>query len=238
MANKVPVISMKGIEKSYHVGGNDVQILKGIDLTVMEGEYVAIMGPSGSGKSTLMNIIGFLDRPTKGDYFLDGVHMQSLKDEDLAKIRNEKLGFVFQSFNLLPRTSAQDNVILPLIYAGVSSKKERIRRAQEALAAVGLEDRMRNKPNELSGGQQQRVSIARALVNNPAMILADEPTGALDSKTTEEVLNIFDQVHQMGRTIVVITHEPDVGARAERVIHIRDGQIVEDVQNRPSRAFL
>lgn len=222
------VISMISIKKHYQVGENTVPILKCIDVSILNGEYVAIMGPSGSGKSTLMNIIGFLDRPTNGDYYLDGVHMQSLKDEDLAKIRNKKIGFVFQSFNLLSRTSALDNVALPLIYAGVRSKKERMERSKIALEAVGLGNKMNNKPNELSGGQQQRVSIARALVNDPAIILADEPTGALDSHTTEEVLSIFDKVHKEGTTIIMITHEREVAERAERILHIRDGLIVEE----------
>lgn len=216
---------MQDIKKSYMLGDMPVPVLHGIDITVRRGEFVAIMGPSGSGKSTLMNIIGFLDRPTEGDYYLDGVHMQSQKDASLADIRNRKIGFVFQQFYLLPRMSAVENVELPLIYAGVASARERRQRAEEALASVGLADKMQNKPNELSGGQQQRVSIARALVNNPAIILADEPTGALDTTTTEEVLKIFETIHNQGRTIIMITHEPDVAAHAERTIHIRDGLV-------------
>ena len=220
---------MKDITKEYGENENKVHVLRGISLEVHEGEYVAIMGPSGSGKSTLMNIIGFLDRPTSGDYFLDGVHMQSLKDDQLADIRNTKIGFVFQQFNLLARTPAWQQVELPMLYSGVNSNKERRQRAERALMAVGLGEKMMNKPSELSGGQQQRVSIARALVNNPAIILADEPTGALDSKTTSEVLEIFSKIHQEGRTIIMITHEHDVAKHAERVISIRDGQIVFDV---------
>lgn len=230
-SKQIEMIKMTGIEKSYPLGDSSITVLKGIDLIIHEGEYVAIMGPSGSGKSTLMNIIGFLDRPSKGDYYLDGVHMQSLQDGDLARIRNKKIGFVFQSFNLLKRTSALDNVALPLIYAGVTSSKERRDRATKALESVGLGEKLMNKSNELSGGQQQRVSIARALVNNPAIILADEPTGALDTKTSYEVLDIFDAVHTAGRTIIMITHEPDVAARADRIIHVRDGLIVEDKIN-------
>lgn len=210
------------------MGENTVHVLKGIDLVVHEGEFVAIMGPSGSGKSTLMNTLGFLDTPTSGDYWLDGVHMQSLHDKERSVIRNKKIGFVFQQFNLLPRLSALENVELPLIYAGVQSKEEREKRAKEALHSVGLGDKVNNRPTELSGGQQQRVSVARAIVNNPAMILADEPTGALDSKTTEEVLGIFDKIHKEGRTIVMITHEPDVANRAERIVHIRDGLLYNE----------
>lgn len=217
------MIRMEDIRKEYILGENHLKILKGIDMNVSRGEFLAIMGPSGSGKSTLMNIIGFLDRPTSGEYYLDGVQMGSMKDKDLATIRNQKIGFVFQQFNLLPRMTALENVELPLIYAGVASKKERTERATEALLAVGLGDRMKNRPSELSGGQQQRVSIARALVNNPAIILADEPTGALDTKTTEEVLAIFEQIHGEGRTIIMITHEPDVAKHASRLVHIRDG---------------
>jgi len=219
------VIEMRGIRKSYMLGNMPVPVLHGIDITVKHGEFVAIMGPSGSGKSTLMNIIGFLDRPTEGDYYLDGVHMQSSKDSRLADIRNNKIGFVFQQFYLLPRMTAVENVELPLIYAGVASGKERRERAEAALRSVGLGDKLRNRPNELSGGQQQRVSVARALVNNPSIILADEPTGALDSTTTKEVLDIFEQIHKEGRTIIMITHEPDVAAHAERTIHIRDGLV-------------
>lgn len=216
---------MRGIKKSYMLGDMPVPVLHGIDITVQRGEFVAIMGPSGSGKSTLMNIIGFLDRSSEGDYYLDGVHMQAQKDSALADIRNNKIGFVFQQFYLLPRMSAAENVELPLIYAGVASGKERRERAEAALESVGLGDKMRNNPNELSGGQQQRVSIARALVNNPAIILADEPTGALDSTTTAEVLDIFAKIHAEGRTIIMITHEHDVAAHAQRTIHIRDGLV-------------
>ncbi len=217
------MIRMQDIRKQYILGENTLHILKGISLDVQRGEFLAIMGPSGSGKSTLMNIIGFLDRPTSGEYYLDGVQMGSMKDKDLAGIRNSKIGFVFQQFNLLPRMTALENVELPLIYAGVTSKKERVERASAALVAVGLGDRMTNRPSELSGGQQQRVSIARALVNNPAIILADEPTGALDTKTTDEVLDIFEKIHAEGRTIIMITHEPDVAKHASRLVHIRDG---------------
>ena len=219
------MILMRGIKKSYMMGAIPVPVLHGLDITVQRGEFVAIMGPSGSGKSTLMNIIGFLDRSTEGDYYLDGVHMQAQKDTALADIRNKKIGFVFQQFYLLPRMSAVENVELPLIYAGVASAKERRKRAEAALESVGLEGKFQNKPNELSGGQQQRVSIARALVNNPAIILADEPTGALDSTTTAEVLDIFEKIHEEGRTIIMITHEHDVAAHAERTIHIRDGLV-------------
>ncbi len=200
-------------------------MLKGIDLTINEGEFVAIMGPSGSGKSTLMNIIGFLDRPTKGEYQLNGYTMGKLEDSDLALIRNEEIGFVFQQFNLLPRMSAKENVELPLIYGKTVEESERERRSLEALDKVGLSHRVNNRPNALSGGEQQRVSIARAIINNPAIILADEPTGALDTKTSEDVMAIFQDLNKEGRTIVMITHEPDIAEHAHRTIHLLDGKI-------------
>lgn len=229
MADTSMMIRMEDIRKEYILGENQLKILKGISLDVQRGEFLAVMGPSGSGKSTLMNIIGFLDRPSSGEYFLDGVQMGSMQDKDLATIRNAKIGFVFQQFNLLPRMTALENVELPLIYAGITSKKERTHRATEALTAVGLADRMANRPSELSGGQQQRVSIARALVNNPSIILADEPTGALDTKTTDEVLDIFEKIHGEGRTIIMITHEPDVAKHASRLVHIRDGLLYTSI---------
>jgi putative ABC transport system ATP-binding protein len=199
---------------------------------IEKGEYVAIMGPSGSGKSTLMNLIGCLDTPTKGSYLLNGKQVSEMNDNELARIRNEEIGFVFQTFNLLPRATALHNVELPLIYAGVPSK-DRQERARGALTKVELEDRMSHKPNELSGGQRQRVAIARALVNNPSILLADEPTGNLDSKTGVEIMNLFERLYQAGNTIILVTHEPDIAAHAHRVIHIRDGQVEKDVRSQP-----
>jgi putative ABC transport system ATP-binding protein len=203
-----------------------------VDLTVHVGEYVAIMGASGSGKSTLMNIVGCLDAPTSGRYLLDGVDVRRLDDYQLSTIRNRKIGFIFQSFNLIPRTTALSNVELPLVYAGVD-RRQRRRRAMEALERVGLGDRHHHLPSELSGGQQQRVAVARAIVTDPVLLLADEPTGALDSHSTEEVLNLFDELSATGRTIMVITHENDVGARAQRVTRMRDGRIISDLPNPP-----
>ncbi len=221
------LIQMDAIYKDYILGSIVTKVLKGVHLEVAKGEFVAIMGPSGSGKSTLMNIIGFLDRPTRGHYSLNGYKMGDLNDSDLAKIRNKEIGFVFQQFNLLPRLSAVENVEIPLIYAGISSREERHKKSIEALTKVGLSHRLKNKPNEMSGGEQQRVSIARALVNNPSMILADEPTGALDTKNSQEVMKIFQDIHDEGRTIVMITHEPEVAKNAKRVIHVRDGIIAD-----------
>jgi putative ABC transport system ATP-binding protein len=228
------VIHLERIHKIYSMGDIEVHALRGVSLDIQRGEFVAIMGPSGSGKSTMMNIIGCLDRPTKGRYFLDGVDVSTVDRAGLADIRNKNVGFVFQSFNLVPRTSALENVELPLIYAGVSSS-ERIRRARAALAEVGLSDRERNMPNQLSGGQQQRVALARALVNNPAIILADEPTGALDTRTSVEVMEIFQRLNrERSLTIVVVTHEPDIAQYSKRIIQFRDGRIHSDVavQNR------
>ncbi|SDF15817.1 ABC transporter ATP-binding protein [Sporolituus thermophilus] len=222
-------IELSDITKIYQMGDTPVAALAGVTLKIREGEFTAIMGPSGSGKSTLMNILGCLDRPTSGSYLLDGQEVSSLTDDELALTRNKKIGFVFQNFNLLPRMSALDNVALPLVYAGVG-RKERQKRAAAALAAVGLENRMNHLPNELSGGQRQRVAIARALVNEPSIIMADEPTGALDTKSGNEVMEIFQSLNSFGRTIILVTHEPDIAAYARRVIHVRDGRIVRDTE--------
>lgn len=220
-------IALDNIIKTYQMGDNVVAALAGVTLDIREGEFTAIMGPSGSGKSTLMNILGCLDRPTSGSYLLDGQEVSSLTDDELALTRNKKIGFVFQNFNLLPRITAIENVALPLVYAGVEAK-ERRRRSAAALTSVGLEKRMEHLPNELSGGQRQRVAIARALVNEPSIIMADEPTGALDTKSGDEVMEIFKTLNSHGRTIILVTHEPDIAAHAKRVIHVRDGLIVRD----------
>lgn len=218
------------LKKYYHVGTQTVKALRSIDLAIHKGEYVAIMGPSGSGKSTLMNIIGCLDTPTGGTYILNNTDVGKLEDDYLAEIRNKEIGFVFQTFNLMPRYNALENVMLPLIYAGVS-KAEREKRALSALADVGLSDRVHHKPNELSGGQRQRVAVARALVNNPSIILADEPTGNLDSKTSVDIMNLFAEIHRMGNTIIVVTHEEDIAQHAHRIIRLRDGEVELDEKN-------
>jgi putative ABC transport system ATP-binding protein len=215
--------------KSYQMGEEEIHALRGVSIQIERGEYVAIMGPSGSGKSTLMNLIGCLDTPSKGSYLLNGKQVSAMDDNELARIRNEEIGFVFQTFNLLPRATALRNVELPLVYAGVPAK-EREQRARGSLEKVELATRMSHRPNELSGGQRQRVAIARALVNNPSILLADEPTGNLDSKTGVEIMALFEKLHQAGNTIVLVTHEPDVAAYAYRTIHIRDGQVEQDVR--------
>jgi len=218
------LIEMQGLMRVYQLGPQEIYALRGVDLVIERGEYVAIMGPSGSGKSTLMNIIGCLDRPTSGRYLLDGIPVESMEDDELAAIRNKKIGFVFQTFNLLARTTALQNVELPLVYAKIP-RQERREMAEEALAAVGLQERMHHQPNELSGGQRQRVAIARALVNKPSLLLADEPTGNLDSQTGREILDLFRDLHNRGNSIIMVTHEDDVAQEAKRVIHIRDGKI-------------
>jgi putative ABC transport system ATP-binding protein len=226
-AARAAVIELREIVKTYAIGGVEVHALRGVSVTVAPGEFVAIMGASGSGKSTLMNIIGCLDVPSRGWYWLDGVDVRELEERELAMVRSRKIGFIFQSFNLIARTTALANVELPLAYMGVRSR-ERRERAQQALESVGLSDRAQHVPSELSGGQQQRVAIARALVTNPALILADEPTGNLDSVASAEVLEIFGELHRAGRTVVVITHEEEVAARAHRVIRLRDGLVLSD----------
>jgi putative ABC transport system ATP-binding protein len=218
------LIEMHGLTRVYQLGPQEIYALRGVDLVIDPGEYVAIMGPSGSGKSTLMNIIGCLDTPSDGRYLLDGVPVESMNDDELAAVRNKKIGFVFQTFNLLARTTALQNVELPLIYAKIP-RAERRSLAEEALVAVGLKDRMNHQPNELSGGQRQRVAIARALVNKPSLLLADEPTGNLDSQTGREILDLFRDLHERGNSIIMVTHEDDVAREAKRVIHIRDGKI-------------
>ena len=220
------MISLKDITKTYHLESIEVPVLKRINLSIEEGECVAIMGASGSGKSTLMNIIGCLDRPTSGQYFLAGQDLTTLDDDELADIRNQYIGFVFQQFNLLPKLTSLSNVMLPMIYADVD-KSQRIEQATDALVQVGLKDRIQNRPNQLSGGQQQRVAIARALVNHPALVLADEPTGALDSTTSEEIMNLLTELNQQGTTIAIVTHDANVAARTKRIIRMVDGVIVE-----------
>tara|TARA_B110000116_G_C16660996_1_gene501732 strand:- start:190 stop:903 length:714 start_codon:yes stop_codon:yes gene_type:complete len=223
------LIETRDLWKTYTMGGEQIHALHGVSMEIERGEYVAIMGPSGSGKSTFMNLVGCLDTPSKGSYLLNGHEVREMDDDELARIRNEEIGFVFQTFNLLPRATALHNVELPLVYAGVPGPLRRAR-ALETLAHVELGDRVTHRPNQLSGGQRQRVAVARALVNNPSILLADEPTGNLDSKTSLEILALFERLHGMGNTIILITHEPEVAEYAHRVIHLRDGQIAEDVR--------
>lgn len=224
------IIHLENIRKSYYMGTQSLEVLKGINLDIYKNEYVALMGPSGSGKSTLMNILGCLDSPTEGTYILNSNDVSKMEDADLAQIRNKEIGFVFQQFNLLPRLSAIDNVALPLVYAGIS-KKIRREMALDVLEKVGLADRSHHRPNELSGGQIQRVAVARALVNNPAIILADEPTGNLDSKTSVEIMDLFSAIQEAGNTVVLVTHEVDIAAHAKRVIRLRDGSVESDEAN-------
>jgi putative ABC transport system ATP-binding protein len=228
---KQVLIKLQDIGKRYVIGSEEIFALRGVDLEIYKGEFVALMGPSGSGKSTLMNILGCLDTPTKGSYILNGTDVSNLNDNELAEIRNKEIGFVFQTFNLLPRSSSLENVALPLVYAGIA-KEARTTRAIETLESVGLGNRMYHKPNELSGGQRQRVAVARALVNNPAIILADEPTGNLDTKTSIEIMGLIEEIHQKGNTIILVTHEEDIAKHAHRIVRMRDGAVESDEQNK------
>ena len=224
------IIEIKGLKREFAVGSEIVKALKGVDVSVMKNEYLAMMGPSGSGKSTLMNLLGCLDTPTAGAYNLNGTNVSSLKDDDLAEIRNKEIGFIFQTFNLLPRLTALENVSLPLVYAGYNSEDRKIK-AKDVLEKVGLGDRMDHRPNQLSGGQRQRVAVARALVNDPSIILADEPTGNLDSKTSLDIMRLFEEIHEMGNTLIVVTHEEDVASHAHRILRLRDGLVESDLNN-------
>jgi putative ABC transport system ATP-binding protein len=224
------LISIRNLNKTYQMGAEVVEALKNVSLEIEKNEYVALMGPSGSGKSTLMNLVGCLDSPTRGEYWLNGIEVSTMDDSELAEVRNKQIGFVFQTFNLMPRLSALENVALPLVYAGVR-KEERLDRARQVLESVGLGDRVGHKPNELSGGQRQRVAVARALVNNPAIILADEPTGNLDTKTSYEIMGLFETIHQLGNTVILVTHEQDIAKHAHRIVRLRDGLIETDIAN-------
>jgi putative ABC transport system ATP-binding protein len=224
------VIQIRDLTRVYQMGAETVQALRGVTLEIRRNEYVAIMGPSGSGKSTMMNLIGCLDTPTSGEYWLNGQEVSRMPDDALARVRNREIGFVFQTFNLLPRASALQNVELPLVYGGVSAR-ERRQRAKAALTRVGLADRMLHRPNELSGGQRQRVAIARALVNDPAILLADEPTGNLDSTTSEEIMRVFERLHAQGQTVIMVTHEAEIAAHADRVVQLKDGRVASDSPN-------
>jgi len=230
------VIKLENIVRNFKMGSEVIRVLKSISLSVKKGEYVALMGPSGSGKSTLMNVLGCLDTPTSGRYILNGNDVSIMDDNQLAEIRNNEIGFIFQTFNLLPRASALDNVILPLIYSGMG-KQERAEKAKIVIEQVGLTNRMTHKPNELSGGQRQRVAIARALVNNPSILLADEPTGNLDTVTSEEIMGLLHQIHLLGNTIIIVTHEEDIALHAHRIIRLRDGEIESDVLNKNVRIY-
>lgn len=230
MENRQEIISIDRIYKTYEVGTQQVHALAGVDLKIWRNDYVAIMGPSGSGKSTLMNILGCLDTPTSGQYVLNGTDVSHMDEEELAEVRNKEIGFVFQTFNLLPRYTALENVAVPLIYAGVA-KSKRLQRAEEALLSVGLGDRMEHCPNEMSGGQRQRVAVARALINNPSIILADEPTGNLDTKTSIDIMHLFERIYREGNTVIVVTHEEDIALHARRIVRLRDGVIESDNVN-------
>lgn len=224
------LISIQNLNKTYIMGAEKVEALKNVSLNIEKNEYVALMGPSGSGKSTLMNLLGCLDSPTRGEYWLNGIEVSTMDDSELAEVRNKQIGFVFQTFNLMPRLSALENVALPLVYAGVA-RQDRLDRARQVLESVGLGDRVMHKPNELSGGQRQRVAVARALVNNPAIILADEPTGNLDTKTSLEIMALFETIHQLGNTVILVTHEPDIAQHANRIVRMRDGLVESDEMN-------
>jgi putative ABC transport system ATP-binding protein len=227
------IIELIDIARTYTIGTMEIPALKDVSFSILKNEYVALIGPSGSGKSTLLNLLGCLDTASAGTYILNGHNVSNLTDNELASIRNKEIGFVFQTFNLIPRMTSLENVALPLVYAGMP-KKERLERAKEVMASVGLADRMDHKPNELSGGQRQRVAVARALVNHPSIILADEPTGNLDSKTSYEIMDLFEDLHRKGNTIIIVTHEPDIAARSKRIIRLRDGLVESDVINTPA----